>query len=282
MDLDRILEHKRQEIKDKKKASYLADLKARIREAPSPAGFYAALAGPSSSTIGPTVRLPRSRIPRLIAEVKKASPSKGVLRENFDPLAIARAYSQHGASALSVLTDILFFQGSLDNLKTIREAVALPALNKEFMVDELQFYEARAYLADAVLLIVAALDRVQLIDYYQLARQELGLDVLIEVHHERELDLVLERLPEARLIGINNRDLTTFDTSLDVTLRLAKRIPDDKLIVSESGIASRDDVRRVAEAGAQAILVGESLISSEDIGRKLKELIGVGDAAANE
>jgi indole-3-glycerol phosphate synthase len=282
MGLDRILEHKRQEIKDKKKASYLADLKARIREAPSPAGFYTALAGPSSPAIGPTVRLPSGTIPRLIAEVKKASPSKGVLREDFDPLAIARAYSEHGASALSVLTDVLFFQGSLDNLRTIREAVALPALNKEFMVDELQFYEARAYLADAVLLIVAALDRVQLIDYYQLARQELGLDVLIEVHHERELDLVLERLPEARLIGINNRDLTTFDTSLDVTLRLAKRIPDDKLIVSESGIATRDDVRRVAEAGAQAILVGESLISSEDIGRKLKELIGVEDSAANE
>jgi indole-3-glycerol phosphate synthase len=282
MALDRILEHKRQKIKDKKKASYLADLKARIRESPSPAGFYAALAGPSSSIMGPTVQLPRDRTPRLIAEVKKASPSKGVLREDFDPLAIARAYSQHGASALSVLTDILFFQGSLDHLKTIREAVALPALNKEFMVDELQFYEARAYLADAVLLIVAALDRVQLIDYYQLARQELGLDVLIEVHHERELDVVLERLPEARLIGINNRDLTTFDTSLDVTLRLAKRIPDDKLIVSESGIATRDDVRRLAEAGVQAILVGESLVSSEDIGRKLQELIGVEGAAASE
>ncbi len=173
-----------------------------------------------------------------------------------------------------MLTDREFFQGSLDHLRAIRERVSLPALNKEFMVDELQFYEARAHLADAVLLIVAALDRPQLIDYYHLARQEFGLDVLIEVHHERELDLVLERLPEARLIGINNRDLATFAVSLDVTSRLAKRIPAGKLIVSESGIATRDDVRQVAEAGVGAILVGESLMAAKDIGVKIKELIG--------
>ena len=277
MILNRILDHKRQEIKEKKKASYLAELKARIREAAAPGGFYAALAGrPLTPAIGPSrpALLRKGEIPRLIAEIKKASPSKGVLREDYDPLAIAHAYEQHGASALSVLTDTAFFQGSLDVLKTIRESVALPALNKEFMVDELQFYEARAYLADAVLLIVAALDRVQLIDYYHLARQEFGLDVLIEVHHERELDLVLERLPEARLIGINNRDLTTFVTSLDVTFRLAKRIPDNKLIVSESGIATRDDVRKLAEAGVGAILVGEALITSKDIAAKVKELVG--------
>ena len=173
-----------------------------------------------------------------------------------------------------MLTDKAFFQGSLDSLRAIREEVPLPALNKEFMVDELQFYEARAHLADAVLLIVAALDRPQLIDYYHLARQEFGLDVLIEVHHERELDLVLERLPEARLIGINNRDLTTFVTSLDVTVRLAPRIPGEKLIVSESGIATRDDVTRVAEAGVRAILVGESLLAATDIGAKIRELLG--------
>jgi indole-3-glycerol phosphate synthase len=277
MMLDRILDHKKQEIKEKKKASYLADLKARIREATAPGGFYAALAGLLvAPPVGPRRPIPlrTGKMPRLIGEVKKASPSKGVLREDFDPLAIARAYEQHGASALSVLTDAVFFKGSLDVLKTIREAVALPALNKEFMVDELQFYEARAYLADAVLLIVAALDRAQLIDYYHLARQEFGLDVLIEVHHERELDLVLERLPEARLIGINNRDLTTFVTSLEVTFRLAKRIPDGKLIVSESGIATRDDVRKLGQAGVGAILVGEALMTSKDIGAKVKELIG--------
>ena len=277
MILDQILDSKKREIKEKKNARYLADLKAKIRDLAPPIGFFQALAGHSAQpTIGPSrsVGIPRGKTPRLIAEVKKASPSKGVLREEFDPLAIARTYHEHGASALSVLTDKEFFQGSLDYLKTIREAVPLPALNKEFMVDELQFYEARAYLADAVLLIVAALDRPQLLDYYHLARQEFGLDVLIEVHHERELDTVLEGLPEARIIGINNRDLTSFVTSLDVTFRLAKRIPHGKLIVSESGIATRDDVKRVAEAGVRAILVGESLMTAKDIGAKIKELIG--------
>ena len=261
MILDKILEHKRREVKEKKNARYIAGLKTAIRDLPAPLGFYRALAG-------------KAETPRLIAEIKKASPSKGVIREDFDPLALARTYREHGASALSVLTDREFFQGSLDHLRAIRERVSLPALNKEFMVDELQFYEARAHLADAVLLIVAALDRPQLIDYYHLARQEFGLDVLIEVHHERELDLVLERLPEARLIGINNRDLATFAVSLDVTSRLAKRIPAGKLIVSESGIATRDDVRQVAEAGVGAILVGESLMAAKDIGVKIKELIG--------
>src|SRR6266540_1662148 len=269
MILDKILGHKRREVKDKKNARYLADLKTKIRDAPAPIGFYQALAGPPRSTTIPTVESPR-----LIAEVKKASPSRGVLCENFDPLKIAQLYHERGASALSVLTDREFFQGSLEHLRAIREKVPLPALNKEFMVDELQFYEARAHLADAVLLIVAALDRPQLLDYYHLARQEFGLDVLIEVHHERELDLVLERLPEARIIGINNRDLTSFVTSLDVTFRLAKRVPEDKLIVSESGISTRDDVKRVVEAGARAILVGESLLAAQDIGAKIKELIG--------
>jgi indole-3-glycerol phosphate synthase len=277
MILDEILEHKKREVKEKRKARYLADLKAKIRDLPAPIGFYRALSGyPPQPPVGPgrAASDPKGDTPRLIAEVKKASPSKGVLREEFDPLAIARAYHEHGAAALSVLTDKAYFQGSLDYLRAIREAVPLPALNKEFMVDELQFYEARAHLADAVLLIVAALERPQLSDYYHLARQEFGLDVLIEVHHERELDLVLERLPEARIIGINNRDLTTFVTTLDVTFRLAKRVPDDKLIVSESGIATRDDVKRVAEAGVRAILVGESLMTAADIGAKIKELIG--------
>jgi len=269
MILDKILEHKKREVKDKKNARYLAALKTKIRDAPAPIGFYQALAGPPRSTTSPTVESPR-----LIAEVKKASPSRGVICENFDPLKIAQTYHEYGAAALSVLTDREFFQGSLDHLRAIREKVPLPALNKEFMVDELQFYEARAHLADAVLLIVAALDRVQLVDFYHLARQEFGLDVLLEVHHERELDLVLERLPGARIIGINNRDLTTFVTTLDVTFRLATRIPKDKLIVSESGIFTRDDVRRVAEAGVRAILVGESLMTAKDVGAKIKELIG--------
>jgi len=150
----------------------------------------------------------------------------------------------------------------------------MPVLNKEFMVDEIQFYEARAYGADAVLLIVAALERQQLIDFYAFATG-LGMDVLIEIHHERELDRVLERVPEARLIGINNRDLKTFTTDPAVTLRLAKRIPVGKLIVSESGIHRRADVVQLVEAGIHAMLVGESLIRADDIGDKIRELRGV-------
>src|SRR3989454_3856858 len=269
MILDTILEHKRREVKDKKNARYLADLKTKIRDAPAPIGFYQALAGPPRSTTIPTVE---SR--RLSAVAKRGSPSGGDLSENFLPLKIAQLYHGRGGAAPYVQTDREFFQGSLEHLRTIREKVPLPALNKEFMVDELQFYEARAHLADAVLLIVAALDRAQLIDFYHLARQEFGLDVLLEVHHERELDLVLERLPKVRIIGINNRDLTTFVTSLDVTLRLATRIPKDKLIVSQSGIFTRDDVRRGAEADVRAILVGESLMTAKDVGAKIKELIG--------
>jgi indole-3-glycerol phosphate synthase len=149
-------------------------------------------------------------------------------------------------------------------------------LNKEFMVGEVQFFEARAYGADAVLLIVAALERQQLIDFHALAK-DLGMDTLFEAHHERELDTVLERIPDARLIGINNRDLRTFSTDLGVTLRLAKRIPNDRLIVSESGIHKRDDVIRLLEAGVHAMLVGESLIRADDIGAKMQELRGTDD-----
>jgi indole-3-glycerol phosphate synthase len=217
--------------------------------------------------------------PALIAEVKKASPSLGLLKEEFkdtfEPIAIAKQYREHGASVVSVLTDEMFFQGRLEYLQAVKEKVGLPALNKEFMVHEIQFYEARAFGADAVLLIVAALERRQLIDFYALAR-ELKLDVLIETHHERELDTVLEWVPEARLIGINNRDLKTFSTDLGVTIRLAKRIPSGKVIVSESGIQKRDDVQRLLEAGIHAMLVGESLIRAPDIGVKIRELLGTG------
>jgi len=265
--LSRILEHKKAELRHKQSRGYLSELKAKIRDAPGPLGFCVALE--ATRTAGS---------PALIAEVKKASPSLGLLRpefsDRFDYLEIAKAYHDHGASALSVLTDKDFFQGSLEYLSEIKQLVPMPTLNKEFMVEEIQFYEARAYGADAALLIVAALERQQLIDFYALARG-LRLDVLIETHHERELDIVLERLPEARLIGINNRDLKTFTTDLGVTVRLAKRIPADKLIVSESGIHQRADVVRLIEAGIHAMLVGESLIRADDIGGKIRDLRGV-------
>ncbi len=266
MILDRILEHKRAELRHKQSRSYLAELKTKIRDVGPTLGFAVTL---------DATRTPSK--PALIAEVKKASPSLGLLRpefeQRFDHIGIAQAYCEHGASALSVLTDKDFFQGSLDYLREVKQKVPLPALNKEFMVGEVQFYEARAYGADAILLIVAALERRQLVDFSALAK-ELSLDVLVETHHERELDTVLEWLPEVRLIGINNRDLKTFSTDLGVTLRLAKRIPSDKLIVSESGIRKRNDVLRLIEAGVHAMLIGESLIRAQDIGEKIRELLG--------
>ena len=266
MILDRIVEHKKAEVRHKQSRGYLAELKGKIRDQ--------APALPFAITLEAT-RKPDS--PALIAEVKKASPSLGLLREEFkdkfEPVTIAEQYKKHGASAVSVLTDKDYFQGSLDDLKAVKDKVGLPALRKDFMVDEIQFYEARAYGADCVLLIVAALEKRQLVDFFALAT-ELKMDVLIETHHEKELDIVLERLPEARLIGINNRDLKTFATDLGVTLRLARRIPSGKIIVSESGIHKRDDVKRLLEAGVHAMLVGESLIKARDTGAKMKELFG--------
>ena len=266
MILDRIIEHKKAEVRHKQSRGYLADLKGKIRDRGPALPFAIALEA---------TRKPDS--PALIAEVKKASPSLGLLREEFkdkfDPVRIAEQYKVHGASAVSVLTDEEFFQGSLNDLQAVKDKTGLPALRKDFMVADVQFYEARAYGADCVLLIVAAMEKRQLTDFFALAR-ELAMDVLIETHHEKELDLVLEHLPEARLIGINNRDLKTFSTDLGVTQRLAKRIPSGKVIVSESGIHKRDDVQRLLEAGVHAMLVGESLIKAPDTGAKMKELFG--------
>jgi len=274
MILERILEHKKAELRRKQSRGYLTELKNRIANGRPPLGFVKALDADRSTDS-----------PALIAEVKKASPSQGLMRpefaDQFDPLMIAQTYKNHGASALSVLTDQEFFQGSLDNLAQIKNQVGLPALNKEFMIDEVQFYEARAYGADCVLLIVAALDRIQLQDLYATA-EGLDLNVLIETHDEQEVDTVLERIPDVQLLGINNRDLKTFSTDLSVTQRLAKRIPADKLIVSESGIHTRDDVIRIHESGAKAMLVGESLIKAADIGAKVHELLGLSGEKVEE
>ena len=267
MILDRILEHKKAELRHKQSRAYLAELKTAIRDASPALGFAVTLDATKPATS-----------PALIAEVKKASPSLGLLREEFaekfDHVGLARTYREQGASAVSVLTDKEFFQGDLQYLKAIKQALPIPALNKEFMVGDIQFYEARAHGADAILLIVAALEKRQLIDFHALAT-ELGMDSLFETHHERELDTVLEWIPTARMIGINNRDLKTFTTDLDVTFRLAKRIPSDRLIISESGIHKRDDVVKLNEAGIHAMLIGESLIRAENTADKVRELIGV-------
>lgn len=261
MILDKIAEYKRQEVALTKSRRPLASLQRGIDELEDqPRGFLRALRVSADS--GWTA---------VIAEVKKGSPSKGVIREDFDPLSIAEIYQENGATCLSVLTDEHFFMGHLLYLAKIREVVSLPLLRKDFICDPYQIYEARAAGADAVLLIAAMLDAGQLTEYYALAR-ELQLDVLLEVHDEVELDVALSTGCE--LIGINNRNLQTFATDLATTERLLPLIPAGHFVVAESGISCRADVLRLQKAGARGVLVGESLMREDDIGAKLKELQG--------
>lgn len=208
----------------------------------------------------------------LIAEVKKASPSKGVLVENFAPGEIASCYERSGAAAISVLTDERFFQGSLDYLREIRKKVKIPLLQKDFILDPFQIYEASLLGADGILLIVGILDDVQLKEFLLLS-QSLGLDALVEVHNRAELERALKVGGE--IIGINNRNLKTFKTNLNTTRQLAPLIPSSKIVVSESGISTPDDVAKVAKWGVDGILVGEALVVSNNREKKVKELMGV-------
>jgi len=207
----------------------------------------------------------------VIAEVKKASPSKGVLRADFDPAAIAASYERGGAACLSVLTDVRFFQGAPEYLVAARAACALPALRKDFLIDPYQVYEARCWGADCVLLIVAALDDARLAELEACAAS-LGMDVLVEVHDASELDRALRlRTP---LVGINNRDLRTFDVDLGTTLSQLSRIPSDRLVITESGILDAEDVRTMRDAGVNAFLVGEAFMRAPDPGEALRALFG--------
>jgi indole-3-glycerol phosphate synthase len=259
MILDEIIANKKQELAETKRQTPFSDIKSRSSSAEPTRGFGKVLSGMGDI--------------RLIAEVKKASPSKGVIREDFDPVTIAQTYERFGASCLSVLTEKKFFQGELGHLGRIRKAVKLPLLRKDFIIDEYQIHEARAAGADAILLIAACLEKEQIEDYLGIA-YELGLDVLVESHTYTELDRSLRA--GATLVGVNNRDLTTFTVSLQTTLDLLKDIPDDRTVVSESGIRTRNDVVRLQEAGVDAILVGESLMREKDIGKKVNELLGKG------
>ena len=260
MILERILATKRDEVAAAKSRETMTELAARVGDLEDqPRGFARALRSMAES--GGTA---------LITEVKKGSPSKGIIRADFDPLEIAEIYQNYGATCLSVLTDQHYFHGHLRFLGLIREQVSLPLLRKDFIIDPYQVYEARVGGADAILLIAAALDDVQLNELTALA-QELRLDVLLEVHDEAELERAL-RVP-VELIGINNRDLRTFVTDLGVTERLAGRIPRHQLAVAESGIRTRADIERLQQAGAGAFLVGESLMKEEDIGAKLTALL---------
>ena len=206
----------------------------------------------------------------VIAEAKKASPSKGIIQPDFDPVRIARNYQAGGAQAMSVLTDADFFQGSIEYIPLVREAVDLPVLRKDFIVDPLQIREAFLYGADAILLIAAILGTDQLRDF-RLMAEEMGMDVLVEVHDDQELDRALAA--GSRLVGINNRNLVDFSVDLDTTFRLKQRIPREIPVVSESGISARADMVRLRQAGVTAVLIGESLMRSSDPGRTLQEFM---------
>jgi len=258
MILQKILDYKNGEVQEAKRKRPMTDLQAIIATRPPVRGFAQALRAKAATGTA------------VIAEVKKGSPSKGIICKNFDPVEIARAYEAGGAACLSVLTDEHFFFGHLDFLKQVAEAVSLPLLRKDFLVDPYQVYEARAFGADAILLIVAALLEDQIKDLTLLA-ESLSLDVLVEVHNEAELDVALEL--GAKLIGINNRNLKTFHTDLAVTERLLPLIPADCFVVSESGIRNRADLARLLHAGARGFLIGESLMREKDMDKKLAALL---------
>lgn len=261
--LNQIVAHKREEVAAAKAAFPAERLDAQLAQVEEPPrGFLRALRATAES--GWTA---------IIAEVKKGSPSKGLIRPDFDPLEIAEIYQAHGATCLSVLTDERFFMGNLLYLGKIRELVSLPLLRKDFICDSYQIGEARVAGADAILLIAAMLESEQLIEFSQRAA-ELQLDVLLEIHDERDLEKAL--LTDCELIGINNRNLRTFETDLATTERLLPLIPAGHFVVTESGIANRADVLRLQRAGAAGFLIGESLMREADIGAKLQELQGAG------
>ncbi|MGD9583566.1 MAG: indole-3-glycerol phosphate synthase TrpC [Lysobacterales bacterium] len=259
--LQRILARKGEEVRERAARVPLSALRERAAAADAPRGFGEAIE-----------KSLYAKRPAVIAEVKKASPSQGVIRADFDPAAIAKSYAAAGASCLSVLTDCDFFQGCDDYLATARSACALPVLRKDFVIDPYQIVEARALGADCILLIVAALDEVQLVEFADLA-MEFGMDTLVEAHDGAELERALAT--SATLIGINNRNLRSFETDLDTTLGLRDRIPDDRILVTESGISSREDVARMRRAGVHSFLVGEAFMRVPDPGAALRELFGL-------
>ncbi|HEY9148227.1 MAG TPA: indole-3-glycerol phosphate synthase TrpC [Gammaproteobacteria bacterium] len=259
--LKKIVQRKREEIAERQQRCSLDELKSMLERAPAPRGFVAAI----------RAKLAAGE-PAVIAEVKKASPSKGVMRENFVPAEIARSYAQGGAACLSVLTDIDFFQGSDEYLRQAREACALPVIRKDFIVDPYQVVEARVIGADCILLIAACLSDTQMRELSALAT-ELGMDVLVEVHDGEELQRTLPL--ELPLVGINNRNLRTFEVSLDTTLELLPQIPEGRIVVTESGIHTPEDVALMRRNNVNTFLVGEAFMRVEEPGEKLAELFAM-------
>lgn len=256
--LRRIIDRKHQEVAERSASCPIRQLADRWGEQPPPRGFARAMSAAAAAAR-----------PAVIAEIKKASPSKGVIRADFHPGAIARAYAAGGATCLSVLTDADFFQGAEEFLVEARRACDLPVIRKDFIVHPYQVHEARAIGSDCILLIAAALDKSSLRQLHDLA-VELGMDVLVEIHNAAELELALV-LPTP-LIGINNRDLHSFSTDLETTCSLLPEIPGDRLVITESGIHSREDVERMLSRGVPGFLVGEAFMRAEDPGRELKKL----------
>jgi indole-3-glycerol phosphate synthase len=262
--LDQILETKRREIAERQARVPLDMLRETIATLGRPRNFFRAVTRKGDKPLN------------LIAEVKKASPSAGVIRPDFHPVEIARTYASAGADALSILTDEQYFQGHLDYIHNIRDEVKLPVLRKDFIIDPYQVYESRAAGADAILLIAECLETGQLIDL-QILATELNMTCLIEVHDMDNLMRVRDQVigfphRSYSLLGINNRDLRTFKTDLGTTLRMAELVEDRSVLVSESGINTRDDIRKLAEVGVRAVLIGESLMRSSDIPAKIREM----------
>jgi len=262
MFLETIVKNKKAELVDLKREEPLELLKERMYESPPVRDFKGALR--TSSAAGDTATT------RIIAEVKKASPSKGIIREDFNPVELACAFEENGAVALSVLTDKKYFQGNIDYLASIKPATGIPLLEKDFIVDPYQIYHARLYGADAVLLIAAILTDDLLADYLALT-EELGLSALVEVHTLDELQRVLPL--NAPIIGINNRNLTTFEVTTKTSYELITYIPEGTIVVSESGIDSRKEITSLRDRGVDAFLIGEALMKEPDAGKKLRELI---------
>ncbi len=253
--LNKIIAEKREEVEQRKRRLSISTLKERIAQRKTPLDFAAALSGDGT---------------HLIAEVKRASPSRGILCPNFNPVTLAKIYANGGAVAISVLTEVNYFKGSLGHLAAIREEVGLPLLRKDFIFDQYQVYESRAYGADALLLIVTILSQEQLEELLSLSHN-LGLSCLVEVHNKDEVERALSS--SAKIIGINNRNLNTFKVDINTTRRLRPLIPKDRIVVSESGISNRSDVEKLKKWGVNTVLVGEALVTADDIPASMKELI---------
>jgi indole-3-glycerol phosphate synthase len=256
--LNEIVRKKRERLNDAKSRLSIQGLKSKIGGNGKPRDFKAAIH-----------RLPGETI-KLIAEIKKASPSRGAIRNNFDPVAIAKIYEEKKVNAVSILTEEDYFQGNLGYLSEGKKILTKPLLRKDFIFDEYQIYESRAHEADAVLLIAALLEKNQAVEYLHLT-EELGMSVLFEVHNFEELEMVLSADPE--IIGINNRNLKTLNVDINTTFQLRREIPPGKIVVSESGIKTRGDVQRLADGGIDAVLIGTSFMEASDIGSKIEELL---------